>query len=358
NGLARLNTDGSLDTTFNVGSFTNEFGIGADFSAIETLNDGKVLVAGFYNSYNGVAVYNMCRLNSDGSLDTSFSLDILSNDINNDVTHIVELQDSTILIAAQTSTSGFQRTLFKIDSSGALVTSFTPVNNSQVRDIYTLAVQPDGKILVSGGLYASSTLTRKFFRINSNGTPDSSFQFPILESNSVSIEALHPQENGKIIVAGAFGTENTTMQSSNIARLNADGSEDLTFNPGQSANGIINSIVAQQDKIIIGGNFTTYDGDVRTRLARINATGTLSTTAPLRNENQVIVFRYKGTVNVNSSVQPVKSVKIFDLAGRLIAQKNNINELSASVEKMLQNNAILIVKVELNDGSLTTKKIY
>ena len=358
NGLARINADGSLDTTFNVGPFTDIFGGPAGFTALSVLNDGKILVAGSFSSYSGTPVFKICRLNSDGSLDASFSLNVLSEDLNNDVTHIIELPDASILIASMTSPTGTQPTLFKVNTSGTLINSFTPVNNSQVREIYSLAVQPDGKILVSGGLSVSSTITRKLFRINSDGSPDSSFQFPILQSNSVSIEALHPQENGKIIIAGAFGTGNTTMQSTNIARLNADGSQDLTFNPGQSANGVVNSILAQQDKLVIAGNFTTYDGSIRGRLARVNATGTLASKAPVSNANQVIVFRDNGNVNVNSSVQPVKSVKIFDLSGRLIAQKNNINELSASVEKMLQNNAILIVKVELNDGSLTTKKIY
>ncbi|RYF14197.1 MAG: hypothetical protein EOO42_18070 [Flavobacteriales bacterium] len=360
NGLARLNENGSLDASFNVGAFLDDWGNTVAVSAVAVQQDGKVLVGidGSFISYNGDYIANICRLNTDGTLDESFNASFLQEEPNQKVTKIIVLEDNSILVATHYISQANQKTLYKINSNGTAYTGFTTLYSNTLRTINIMKVQSDGKILAYGKHYTgTSVFTNKFLRFNSDGTVDASFDVEILNPDNFNLYDIYLQQDGKIIIGGGF-SQYEGIDRKNIARLNQDGSIDETFDPGLGASGPVYAIVPQQDKIIIGGNFTTYDGDVRTRLARINATGTLSTKAPISNENQVIVFRDNGNVNVNSSVQPVKSVKIFDLSGRLIAQKNNINELSASVEKMLQNNAILIVKVELADGSETTKKIY
>jgi uncharacterized delta-60 repeat protein len=86
------------------------------------------------------------------------------------------------------------------------------------------------------------------------------------------------QSDGKIIIGGSFTTYNGTLIN-NIARLNADGTLDLTFNPGTGANDSVLGTAIQSDgKIIIGGGFTSYNGTAINRIARLNADGTIDLT--------------------------------------------------------------------------------
>src|SRR5690606_21892439 len=67
--IARLNTDGSLDTTFNIGS-----GFNYRVYSIVTQTDGKIIVGGEFTSFNGTPRNYIARLNTDGSLDTTFNV--------------------------------------------------------------------------------------------------------------------------------------------------------------------------------------------------------------------------------------------------------------------------------------------
>ena len=85
------------------------------------------------------------------------------------------------------------------------------------------------------------------------------------------------QSDGKILIGGSFTTYNG-IACNYIARINADGSLDTGFNPGTGTNQYISHITTQSDgKILINGTFTTYNGIARKYIARINADGTLDT---------------------------------------------------------------------------------
>src|SRR6185295_2728148 len=82
---------------------------------------------------------------------------------------------------------------------------------------------------------------------------------------------------GKIIIGGGL-TYYNGMPRQFLARVNPNGSLDATFDPGMSANNEVRSLAVQPDgKIIIGGLFTTYSGTSRNRIARLNADGSLDT---------------------------------------------------------------------------------
>jgi len=80
------------------------------------------------------------------------------------------------------------------------------------------------------------------------------------------------QPNGKILIGGAFLSINGTAIT-NVARLNQDGTLDLTFNPGSVARfGGVNAIAVQNDgKILLGGSFSSGLGSAPPNLARLNA---------------------------------------------------------------------------------------
>ena len=77
------------------------------------------------------------------------------------------------------------------------------------------------------------------------------------------------QPDGKVLIGGSFTSVNGTNRN-RIARLNADGSLDSSFNPGTGANGAVRAIVVQPDgNVLIGGNFTTVNGVLRPYVARL-----------------------------------------------------------------------------------------
>ncbi len=143
---------------------------------------------------------------------------------------------------------------------------------SDIHGVQVQFVQPDGKILLGG--YFSSVLSQtrnRIARLNADGTLDASFN-PGADGN---INSLAVQEDGKILVCGQF-TQIAGSARSYIARLNPDGTLDGSFNAG--ANASIWCMVPQWDgKILIAGEFTSLSGTARSYLARLNADGSLDT---------------------------------------------------------------------------------
>jgi uncharacterized delta-60 repeat protein len=171
---------------------------------------------------------------------------------------------------------------------GALDLTFNPSGTSTSGDVYNVATQPDGKVLV-GGLFPTYQGIAKsnLVRLNQDGSLDNSF--PAQFENTVRQIIVLP--NGKILVAGAFvscstGSGSVTVRG--IARLNADGTFDNTFNPGgfgisQPVNvggiPIVVSMKVQSDgKIVIAGDFKSYNGTMVNCIARLNADGALDNT--------------------------------------------------------------------------------
>ncbi len=147
--------------------------------------------------------------------------------------------------------------------------SFNPGANEPV---FSLAVQADGKLLVSGYFTMLSGQSRNYIgRLNADGTLDTSFN---PEANN-DVISLAMQADGKILVGGGFTTLGGQSRN-HIGRLNADGTLDTNFNPG--ADNAVLSLAAQTDgKILAGGNFTTLGGQSRNYVGRLNADGTLDT---------------------------------------------------------------------------------
>src|SRR5438105_4143434 len=108
------------------------------------------------------------------------------------------------------------------------------------------------------------------------GANDAAFNTGIGANNSIHTTAI--QLDGKIIIGGNFSNYNGRGRNS-IARLNADGTLDGTFNPGTGANAGVQTTAVQSDgKIIIGGYFSNYNGIGRNGIARLNADGSLDAT--------------------------------------------------------------------------------
>jgi uncharacterized delta-60 repeat protein len=265
--IARINADGTLDGSFNPGT-------GANGTVYTTAlqSDGKIIIGGLFTTYNGTARNRIARINADGTLDISFNP---STGANSTVWTTTLQSDGKIIIGgAFTTYNGTARTrIARLNADGTLDGTFTPGTGANAI-VYTTALQSDGKIIIGGDFTSyNGTGRNRIARLNADGTLDGTFNPGTGADNFVRTTALQP--DGKIIIGGDFTTYNGTARNY-IARLNADGTLDGTFNPGTGANGTGWTTALQSDgKIIIGGDFISYNGTARTRIARLNADGTL-----------------------------------------------------------------------------------
>ncbi|MBS1797001.1 MAG: VCBS repeat-containing protein [Acidobacteria bacterium] len=257
-GLARLNADGTVDTSFQGPDFISSAGLGGEVRSLIVLPDGRILVGGSFLAVDGVAGGGVRRLNADGTVDPSFSV-VAVGTVND-----MELQtDGKIVISGAFSNSLNAPNIYRLNADGTLDGTFTPPNTT-IPYVDT-ALQPDGKILV---LDSNSHL----YRLNTNGTVDSTMQ----DNNIFGLAALTVRPDGKILIVGSF-TSIGGFPVNRIALLNPNGTVDLTFNlnnPG--ADGTITEIALRADgKIYIAGTFSFYNTVSRTKIALLNADGTL-----------------------------------------------------------------------------------
>jgi uncharacterized delta-60 repeat protein len=270
NGLARLNPDGTLDNTFTVGT-----GADGNVSVVEVLANGKIIIGGAFTSYNGTIKNRLARLNSDGTLDNSFTP---GTGANGHVLTVAVQTDGKIIIGGNfTAYNGTTRyRLARLNPDGTLETGFNSGNgfNSAVKAV---VLQSNAQIIIGGAFTSyNGTGRNRLTRLNANGTLDLSFNALTGTNGNILKAAL--QTNGKIIIGGAFTTYNSTAHN-RIAGLNSNGSIDSGFNPGTGADSTVSALTLQTDgKIIIGGYFTSYNGKARNRIARLNADGSLDTT--------------------------------------------------------------------------------
>jgi uncharacterized delta-60 repeat protein len=260
--IARLNPDGTLDASFVTGT-----GFSSGTSKIVIQSDGKILVVGGFNQYDGDSVGEVARLNSDGSLDASF---VTGTGFNSNVTTATIQADGKILIGGEfTSYDGDSAVrIARLNSDGSLDASFvTGTGFNGVPN--SIAIQPDGKIVVGGEFteYDGDSIVY-IARLNSDGSLDASFVTGTGFDEPV--QAITFQPNGKLVVGGGF-TEYDGGAAARIARLNSDGSLDPNFVTGSGFDeNVVTELAIQSDyRIIAGGNFTGYDGNPANGIIRL-----------------------------------------------------------------------------------------
>ncbi len=271
--IARLNSDGTLDTSFNPGTGAN--GI---IHAIAPQPDGRILIGGEFTSYDSTSRSRIARLNSDGTLDTSFDP---GTGANGHVWAIMLRPDGKLIIGGDFSTP--RGRIARLNSDGTLDTTFIPAPHTGatgpggVSGVYTMALQPDGKIIIAGGFISyDGTACGRIARINADGTLDTTFNPGTGVDDSI-VWGVAVQPDGKIIIGGNFTSFNSAAHN-RLIRVNADGTLDPSFNPVSGPSAVVWATSLQPDgKVIVCGNFATFDGVSRNRIARTNADGTLDT---------------------------------------------------------------------------------
>lgn len=264
-------TDANIDTSFNSGT-----GFNNDVIAIATQTDGKIIIGGSFTTYQGISANRIIRLNSDGSIDNTF---VYGTGFNNSVSDISIQTDGKIIIVGYFSTykGGTVNRIVKLNSNGSVDTSFTTVGSSTAMGIRNITKQADNRLLISRIFTTSggSVINNDIVRLNINGTIDATFSTG--SGFESSVNSIKVAQDGKIYVAGDFLTyQGNSLTTKRIIRLNADGTRDTTFSLGGTGySGTVIDIALQSDgKIISGGTFLGYNGSVnKYYINRLETTG-------------------------------------------------------------------------------------
>ena len=265
-GVVRINTDGSVDHSFDPGTGLDGYGFGDRVSKIIIQKDGKILIVGSITNYNGAQVGSILRLNKDGSLDDSFTS---GTGFNSFVDKDMALQeDGMILVSGSFSSYDGQQAnkIIRLNSDGTRDLSFNIGNDVETRILTTYAL-PDGKVLIGGG--TNGDATDVLVRLNPDGSRDTSFK--LRSDLNINVLSIVVQTDNKFVVGGSAGN---SVPDPRMVRLHPDGTIDPTFN-AEIEGHRINSIVMQPD----GKFLLTYDiYDNEKGLVRLNSDGSIDPT--------------------------------------------------------------------------------
>ena len=217
--IVRLNTDGSVDATFNNGGE----GFNSNAFVVRVLSDDAILVGGQFTAYNGTSTDRLVKLSSNGELDTSFSDNVTG--LNNQV-HEIFVDSNAIYIGGE-----FSNKIAKLNSDGTS-SSFSASFNNRVTSIKK---DSNGKIVVGGWFNQLNSVNCNpgIVRLNGDGSLDSTFETEGTGLNSPEgiVQTVHVQSDDKIIVGGWFNQLNGN-RCGHIVRFNTDGTKDTAFDVG------------------------------------------------------------------------------------------------------------------------------
>jgi uncharacterized delta-60 repeat protein len=277
NRIIKLNTDGSKDT-----SFDNTTGFNGPSSNILFTSNNKIYVTGSFTTYKGVSAVGIARLNTDGSRDTTFNID---NQFNGSSTPapMVLLSSDAILVGGTNfnSYNPADKFLIKLNTDGTKNNSlniggtggFPSVANN---GIYSIAKDSSGALYV-GGIFQfyNGISTNRIMKFNPDGTRDNSFNIGTGFNNT--IRCIVIDSSGKIYVGGDFTTYNSVINN-RIIRLNPDGSKDTGFDNTTGFNaGVYDIKFDSVGKLYLGGIFTLYKSVAAGRIIKLNTDGSKDT---------------------------------------------------------------------------------
>jgi uncharacterized delta-60 repeat protein len=271
NRIVRINSDASVDDTFNIGT-----GFDGAVYDVEPQSDNKILVGGFFGSYSGVSFGKIVRLNVDGSIDYTFSV---GTGFDNVVWVIRVQSDGKILVGGgYTQYNGNSHPhLIRLNSDGSVDNTFdlgTGLNG----DVYEIILQNDGKIIILGDFTSVDGNTHnRIVRLNDDGSIDNTFNSGTGFNGTVYSGLI---DEGQIVAVGGF-FEYSGQTNRQIVKLNSDGSIDDTFDSGAgftrfSGLSFSTTIIKYTDKYFVLGDFDTYNGGTANGLIQLNQDGSIN----------------------------------------------------------------------------------
>lgn len=267
--VARIAADGTADIAFNTNSNAVALNNVVRCGLYDPATFGY-LVAGDFTTLSGATFQRAARLRSNGLHDAAFANPSINNTVYSVALHPL---GGYLIGGVFTTVGGASRArLARVDTSGALMT--TPNIAMPAGAVHEIAPLPTGDYLVGGswatiGGHASSGIAR--IKSMPSDAVDTTFtQSVTLGGSGGTVYTIAVQPDGRIIIGGSFSAVGGVGRS-NIARLHAGGALDTSFTP-PSLSGIVQTVALQPDgKLLVGGSHANY-------LVRLNADGSLDPT--------------------------------------------------------------------------------
>jgi uncharacterized delta-60 repeat protein len=261
--VVRLNADGSIDPTF--ANQEQQLSYNGIQDAV-ALPDGRIAIAGLFDSFMGRAHSGLALLNGDGTPDYRFN----QADSFQVFGRTVALSPAGSIIVAGTSvysgTSPGAIAAYRLDGSLDPSFAFSAAFNDMVKQI---AVQRDGRVLVAGYFTTyNGAQVSPLVRLNANGTLDAAYTANV-HFNDVYTMTLAP--SGQLYVAGSWTGSNPVT---GVVRLNTDGTRDQTFAPALAAP-VYGMLLQPDGRLIVGER---PGGTASPYMVRLNQDGTVDPT--------------------------------------------------------------------------------
>ncbi|MCU0426076.1 MAG: T9SS type A sorting domain-containing protein [Candidatus Kapabacteria bacterium] len=275
--LIRYTPEGLVDT-----SFQTRIGFGANnwVNAMVELPDGRLLLGGQFAAFNGANVHGVIRLQANGDIDTTFSTPEGTEFMQRSVEAIAVQSNGGIIIGGLLRNyNGVTVPNFaRLRTDGTLDSAFNVALGQGFNGVVrSIAILPDGKMLVAGGFTGfNGENVGCIVRLNANGTLDNSFRRNV----SGFASAMTVQRNGSILVGGFLSGMASGTNIGNIVRVLPEGDIDTAFARaiGTGASSAVRAIIVlNDDKILLAGNFSRFNGQETGRLMRLNPDGTVDT---------------------------------------------------------------------------------
>ncbi len=261
NRIVRILADGAVDDTFGVGT-----GFDGQIYAMAIQTDRKIIAGGSFTRYNGALAGRIIRLLPDGSRDTSFNVGVGLDGI---VEAILIQPDGKILIGGHFSSfdGHLMSRLIRLNSNGSIDTSFN-IGTGFDKNVYTIALQSDQKIIVGGSFLAfNNSPQKRITRLNPNGSLDTAFESGS-GFNKGDVRSILVQPDDRILVGGTFSGTYKNSPALRLVRLLKSGDFDASFD-ARLNNKLYSMSFTSNQRLMIGGDFNSVSGISKHRIARL-----------------------------------------------------------------------------------------
>jgi uncharacterized repeat protein (TIGR01451 family)/uncharacterized delta-60 repeat protein len=288
-GIARLLSNGFLDTNFNYLPPPNEPGVGNGGYVLAIAIDasGRIIIGGSFSAYNNlpnITVNNIARLNYNGSLDTNFNS---GTGFNGSVTALAVDANGNILVGGNFTSYNTTNCnhIARLLPGGGLDPAFLPntgnglSNYGTDKPVLAVATDTSGNIILGGKFtYVNGSNMNYVARLLPGGALDPSFNPQIGPDDYVESVAIETNNNNEIVIGGAFQNYQLVSRPG-VALIANNGSLDTSFVPGSGADGMVYTVTIQpaNGDILVGGQFRNFNSSRRLGVARLLPNGWVDT---------------------------------------------------------------------------------